>query len=301
MSLHARSIEGRGLVRASVALRRGEDPLEAILGAGKRTDWFAVTVGVALAAHVGFLVLAMADAMLKDIRLAVQDNRAELHELFWRQYDIEIPKEKPKVEQKEPDPPAPEPVEAPKAAVVKAPAPKDDDPYKDLPPPAPAEAGKVLVQKDDPDEIKDMTGDTVVTGNGSATYGMQSASGKGDTPTMAANASLAGVPGGRGTGAAPAAPPPSVDCSRPIGPPSSNHCPFPPEADADEINQALVTVQITVRPDGTASSATILSDPGHGFGRAARACALAWRYQPAWDRSCNPILSSRPVAVRFTR
>ena len=78
-------------------------------------------------------------------------------------------------------------------------------------------------------------------------------------------------------------------------------CPFPPEADADQIDEAVVTVQVTVRPDGSALSASVVSDPGHGFGRAARACALGRRYQPALDRSGSPTAASAPVNVRFNR
>jgi protein TonB len=79
------------------------------------------------------------------------------------------------------------------------------------------------------------------------------------------------------------------------------NCPFPPEADAEEINHAVVTVQVTVRPDGSALTATVVTDPGHGFGRAARLCALGRRYQPALDRTGAAIVSSAPINVHFNR
>lgn len=60
-------------------------------------------------------------------------------------------------------------------------------------------------------------------------------------------------------------------------------------------------VQITVRPDGSALSATVVSDPGHGFGRAARVCALARKYTPALNRAGEPIVGSNLVNVRFSR
>jgi protein TonB len=78
-------------------------------------------------------------------------------------------------------------------------------------------------------------------------------------------------------------------------------CPFPPEADIAKIDQAVVTVRVTVQPDGTASSATVTSDPGYGFGRVARLCALGMHYSPAVDRTGTPITASAPVTVRFQR
>src|SRR5262249_35098422 len=123
--------------------------------------------------------------------------------------------------------------------------------------------------------------------------------------TMRRDARNDGIPGGRGTQPAPAPPPPppGPDLSRSVGLAGSAswNCPFPPEADAEQIDQAVVGVQITVRPDGSASSATVVSDPGHGFGRAAKACALARRYQPALDRTGTPIVGSNLVNVRFSR
>ena len=62
-----------------------------------------------------------------------------------------------------------------------------------------------------------------------------------------------------------------------------------------------MTVQVTVRPDGSVLSANILADPGHGFGRAARMCALGKRLSPALDRMGTPILASEPITVRFSR
>ncbi|HPB98387.1 MAG TPA: energy transducer TonB, partial [Polyangiaceae bacterium] len=79
-------------------------------------------------------------------------------------------------------------------------------------------------------------------------------------------------------------------------------CPFPPEADVDQVDYAVVTLVVTVRADGTARSVQVVSDPGHGFGRAARMCALSKRYQPAWDRDGNAIMATTPpIRVTFTR
>jgi protein TonB len=87
-----------------------------------------------------------------------------------------------------------------------------------------------------------------------------------------------------------------------IGSTSWSDCPFPPEADAEQIDQALPSVMVTVRPDGTAQSVKIVEDPGYGFGRAARICALARRYSPALDKTGQPTTGViGPIRVRFTR
>lgn len=273
-----------------------------VLGTPEDEAPFYASAGVAFVLHATMLAFAIAAGMLKDMHLAVEDNRARLHDYFWRVYDVEIPKEERKVEEKPAEPPPePEPEPLPTA---KAPTPKDDDPYKDVPP-TPAKAAAVLTQKENPDEPVDLTKDAnaFATGDGSATYGQVSAAGTGTAPVMSPHASLQGRPGGTGTGGPRTPPPPAEDKSRPISlvGGSSWNCPFPPEADADQIDQAVVTVQVTVKPDGSALKADVIADPGHGFGRAARVCALARRYNPALDRAGAPVLSSYPVNVRFNR
>jgi protein TonB len=282
------------------------EPLARMFGReDDRSELFYAACAAALTLHLAFIGFAMAGDLLKDLRLALADNRARLHEYFWRQYEVEVAP-KPKVEEKAPEPPPePEPPPPVPAPAPKLPAPKDDDPYKNLPAaPTPAKAAAVLVQKENPDEPRDLTANTIVNGDGTATYGQQSAAGTGDKPTLNAHPSLTGVPGGRGTAsAAPPPPPPGPDLSRNIGLTGSTawNCPFPAEADAEQIDQAVVTVQVTVRPDGSALSASVVSGGDHGFGRNAKACALTRRYTPALDRTGTAILSSAPVIVRFNR
>jgi protein TonB len=276
-----------------------------VLGPGEDDVPLYAAAGLAFGLHAIMLAFAIAGGLLKDMHLAVEENRARLHDFFWRVYDVDLtPKEKPKAEEKAPEP-APEPDPVPALPAPKVAAPKDDDPYKNLPP-TPAKAAAVLTQKENPDEPVDLSKDpnSFVTGEGTATYGQVSAAGTGSAAVMSPHASLQGTPGGRGTAVPRAAPPPPAeDLSRPIGlvGGSTWNCPFPPEADADQIDQAVVTVQVTVKPDGSAVAATVVADPGHGFGRQARVCALARRYNPALDRTGTPILSSYPVNVRFNR
>ena len=76
----------------------------------------------------------------------------------------------------------------------------------------------------------------------------------------------------------------------------------PPEADAEQQNQALVRIAVTVGPDGRAKSVTVLEDPGFGFGRAARRCAMQKSFSPGLDGNGNPTTSTTPpFGVRFRR
>jgi len=79
-------------------------------------------------------------------------------------------------------------------------------------------------------------------------------------------------------------------------------CPWPREADAERIDEQTVVIKVVVTPEGTVESATVLSDPGHGFGPAATSCALRTRFTPARDRDGRTIRAvSPPIVVRFTR
>ncbi len=78
-------------------------------------------------------------------------------------------------------------------------------------------------------------------------------------------------------------------------------CPFPQQADVEGINHATSLLSVTVDASGRASSVSILRDPGHGFGAAARACALRRRYNAALDRSGAPVATTLVLNVRFDR
>jgi hypothetical protein len=61
-------------------------------------------------------------------------------------------------------------------------------------------------------------------------------------------------------------------------------------------------VSITVGPDGRAKSAVVSQDPGSGFGRQARTCALRdGRFEPGLDASGKPITKTVTLRFRFTR
>jgi protein TonB len=79
-------------------------------------------------------------------------------------------------------------------------------------------------------------------------------------------------------------------------------CPWPAEADTEKIDEQTVVIRVVVAPDGKVESARVLSDPGHGFGPAAVACALHTRFIPARDAAGRALrAASPPIVVRFTR
>ncbi|WP_437594593.1 energy transducer TonB [Sorangium sp. So ce1000] len=291
--------------------RRGAEPLAAVLALGDRASRVGAFLGVTLAvtSHGAASARAIVSGSLRDMRHVVAEMRLGIHDYLWAIYEVDVPPppkaEEPKPPEPEP-PPAPEPAPVPKVAPppqANTPPPKDD-PYD--PPPAAAAAAKVLTKEPDPEEVLDMTDRGIASGEGQGVgYGQVAGAGTAKTPTFNPNAKVGGVVGGKGTGdPAPPPPPAGPDLSAPPGLIGSSNwnCPFPPEADVDQIDQAKVVLMVMVRPDGSPLSVKVVSDPGHGFGRSARMCALGMRYRPGKDRSGASIAATTPpITVNFTR
>ncbi len=187
-------------------------------------------------------------------------------------------------------PPPPPPTAKPEEKPPEAPRPTPRDPP---PPPAPAQAGKVLTREADPNEPVDLTGDTIVTGNADAYVGGATAS-NGTGKTAVHEAVQIDKP------PSPHAPSP-VDRSRPArlaGGSDWTDCGFPEEATALQIDDAFVTIQVEVKADGS-KDVRVTSDPGHGFGRLARTCALGKTFDAALDRDGNPIGSTKAIRIHF--
>lgn len=284
-------------------------PLAAVMVLGEHVTRVGAVMGLVLALATHGTASVKAISSLMEMQRAAQEIRAALHEFLWASYEIEVDRPAPLPDAPkppEPEAPPPEPELAPKLPEPSAkpePAVKDE-PY-DTPPP-PSQAAAVLTAAPSADEPEDLTKEGFVTGDGTGPgFGRVSAAGTGTAATWNPKAAVGGRPGATGTGAV--APPPAPvgpDLSRPPGlvGGTSWSCSFPAEADTDQIDQAAVSILVTVRADGTPSSVRVLSDPGHGFGRAARACALSRRFTPGTDRSGNPItVTSPPITVRFTR
>ncbi len=280
--------------RPATALTR--DPMEGVLDMGPRIP-VAVVVAFTIVFHAGVAGAGNAAALFSEI---FAWNRAlrEVVQYKLSSYEIEVEKEK----EPEPPPPPPEeekPPEDPRPVVKEANPPPEAPPQ----PPAAAEAAKVLAADPDPNEVVDMR-DTIVQGTGDTYAGGQTAS-NGTSKTAVTNpaAAATGVPGGTGT--APAPPAPRFDRSRAAGLLGStdwSDCPFPAEADAEQIDDAYVTIQVKLKPDGSPDSVTVVQDPGHGFGREARKCAMRKKFSGALDVDGNPIAgTTKPFRVHFQR
>lgn len=295
----------RGMGVAGV--RTAEDPWNAVFNLGDRAIKVGWAIGLVLAFSTHGWASLNAMLALYDMQHAVDSMRLSIHEFLWTEYDVDLKPEEKKAEpeeKKEEPPPMPEPDPIP------LPAPKAAEPQKDPydePKAAPVQAAKILTAPTDPDKVEDLTDQGIVSGDNTngPLGGQSSAAGTSTAVTHNPAVSLTGKPGGTGTADSAPPPPPKQDLSKPagiIGGASWSNCPFPDEADTDQIDFAQVTLIVTVRPDGSPQSVQVTSDPGHGFGRAARMCALARKYNAGLDRDGNATtMSTPPIRVTFSR
>jgi periplasmic protein TonB len=210
--------------------------------------------------------------------------------------DVEVDvRPEPEPEPEPPPPPEPEPEPKPVALPPEKPPPAAP---KEAPAPAAAQAAKVLTAEPTPDEPLDLTGDAFVQGN--ADYyagGITASKGTSNQAVRSQAARADGVVGGTGT-----APASSVDRSRAAGTVGTNwDCPFPAEAELEQINYQQVRVAVTVSAQGKALEVKVIGDTSFGFGRAAQRCALSKTFIPALDRGGNPITTTVPIVVTFVR
>ena len=249
---------------------------------------------LAVTVHAGAAVGAVQAAVLHAFASWAYDVRSAVASRLAQTYDVDFvkPPEPPKPEEPPPEPPKEEP------KLVKAL--KDEPPP---PPPAAADAAKVLMQEPAKDEPVDLTGNTFLNGNAdTAVGGTTQNGGTGKTPTNNPAAVATGVQGGTGTAAAP--PGSKVDRSRAAkitNVANLERCPFPAEADAEQIDEAVVGISVSVGADGRPASVAITGDPGHGFAREARKCALREAYTPALNTDGTPVPGTYAVRFRFTR
>jgi len=206
-----------------------------------------------------------------------------LHEALSRQDVVEIAKPPPPPPKPPPPPARIEPPKVPRVAFARA------------RPPPPAKAGNVLARRTSDDAPVDLTADTFVTGTSKAYVGGTTSSS--GTNEVAVHTTVTDPT------ARPTRDPKEPDLSRSVSLDDDQwHCPWPQEADAAEIDQQAVVIRVAVKPDGIAARVDLLTDPGHGFGAAARNCALRTRFEPAKDKDGNRIAAvSPPIRVRFTR
>jgi len=265
-----------------------DDPMSKVLGLDARTSgvaaWFGFTsAGTLLLVWV--MGLALFVAWWRSTHVTTLRDPTE---------EIEILKD----DAPPPPPPIVEPENKPE------PAPARLAPHEAPPPPAaPAQAAKVLAAESKPDEPLDLTGNTIVTGNADSFAGGFTA-GNGTNPNAVHTApSPSGVPTGTAIPQMAAPPPPGPDRSRAASLSGGTQwsCPFPPEADTAQIDEAFVSLKVDVRADGTPTAVSVLQDPGNGFGREARRCAMNKRYQTALDHDGTPIDGTWRARVHFSR
>ncbi len=257
-------------------------------------------IGLALAFHIAIAAGALGQRARLDAWAA--DISAQVHRELTREVAIEPPKPPaaPKAAPPPPpvasDPPVLPPAAAPKAA-----------PERARPVAKPAAAAAVLTAP--AAETADLTGATIVSGQARVAPGGVTAQ-DGTGTTVGGTGEAAKGP----TTPVPAPPQPvetkhklkepaAEDKSQPVSLDGEDwNCAWPDEADEAQINQQSVTIRAVVRADGTAESVTILQDPGHGFGKAAQACAMRTKFHPALDKTGTPIRDkSPPIRLRFTR
>jgi protein TonB len=251
-----------------------------VLGLDSESSTTARWLGYGLAA---ISLMASAAGSIRYFELLLQSTNARALMAVPQEIDVQV--EAP------PAPPPPPPKEE-----KPDPAPPPRAMPREAPPP-PAQAAKVLTREPDPNEPVDLTGDTIVTGEADQfPGGLTSANGRSTTAVRGAAAATATA------APAPAPAPAGPDRSRaPKLHEGEWNAEFPEEANAAQIDDAYVTIEVVVKQDGRASSVQILSDPGHGFGRQAHNFALAHRFDPALDHDGHAVDGTMRVRVHFSR
>jgi outer membrane biosynthesis protein TonB len=253
----------------------------------------ALGVVFALGVHLGVIALSPREAALAAVPAVPTE------------VEIFVP---PPPAEPEPEPPEPEPVQAvmavrPKPVVREAPKKEEAPPPKaaeEAPPPPAAPTPEVVEKPSEPAPAL-----VAAAGTGPSDHTIvQSATGSfGGRGTGGA-----GVPGGTGTGiggskngvvggtGTSAAQPVTLSLK-------DWRCPWPEDAEYEDFDQQTVSIRVVVDVDGRVEKADVLKDPGFGFGRAVRDCALRQRaFVPAKDSSGRSIKAiSPPINVRFVR
>jgi len=161
-------------------------------------------------------------------------------------------------------------------------------------PTSPTQAASVVTQDAPP---IDLTGETIVTGSGTAVGGgVSSAQGNAESATQPTQVTQGSAPSPPRTTQSPT-------LTRAVRLEASAwSCDWPREAVAEDIYEQAVVLRVVVRADGHVEAAQLVDDPGHGFGRAALACAKRTVFTPALDKQGEPTRAlSPPIRVRFTR
>jgi TonB family protein len=162
-------------------------------------------------------------------------------------------------------------------------------------PVAPARAAAVLTRAA-PEAPLDLTGNVFASGDADSFPGGASAGAGRTTAPVTGTIGVHAPAANRPTVA-------SASLARPVALAAGTWiCPWPSEADAEQIDQQTVVIRVRVAPEGTVVSAQLVADPGTGFGHAAMTCARQTRFEPALDIDGHPMASwSPPIRVHFSR
>jgi len=295
-----KALNGPAAARARKSFAPARDPLANVLSLGPRIP-IAVMVGAAVLAvslHATAAVGAVQAAVLHAFASWARDVHASVALRLGQTYEVEVAKEPEKAPEPPPEPEKEEPKPDPRPVVKEQP--KEEAPPS---PPAASDAQKVLTQEPAKEEPLDLTGNTFLSGNAeNGNGGVTQIGGKSNVANYNPAAAATGVPGGTGT--APAPPAPRVDRSRSAkikNLANLERCPFPSEAEAEQIDDAYVGIEVKVAVDGRPESVSVYSDPGHGFGREAKRCALREKYDPALNVDGQPVPGTYRVRFRFSR
>lgn len=122
--------------------------------------------------------------------------------------------------------------------------------------------------------------------------------GPGEPADFAGNGIAGGVAGGPWAG--PSNVPPEGTRPKPK-PKAFDRCAFPAQASKEDIDEASVAIRVKVDATGKPTDVTVVSDPGHGFGEAAKTCAKKASFEPAKDKAGRPTTGEATIRVRFVR
>lgn len=214
--------------------------------------------------------------------------------------EVELAPPPPEAPAPEPEAPTEPPKAEPKASkappqpVLPAePPPEPEKPAEPEPPaPAAAQAAEAITAKDEAPQAD--PANTLVTGTGSQYAGGTTERGGTATHAVAASTARAfGVEGGAGSA--------QPDRSRAPQLAAGNRwdCPLPEDALDEGVEHAVVGLLVEVAHDGSLAAIEVKSDPGYGFAREARACALKKKWIPGLDRNGQPLKVKQLVNVKF--
>lgn len=161
------------------------------------------------------------------------------------------------------------------------------------PPAAPARAAKIVAAENTNGPV-DLTDNTFVTGTASA-YAGGATTKQGTSDHAVSRGDIDSPPATEAQ--------PSTSAAQPVSLTGGQwHCPWPTAALAQDLYEQAVIVRALVQADGTVERASVVSDPGYGFGAAAVACTLRTRLNPARNARGEALRAlSPPIRVRFTR